>query len=115
MSVYPAEGLDLEIYLGLEELYLIGHVAHVLLALLLGDDEGGDHVGLASLGAPQDRARLDLILSVKLCSPDKLLYYFYRAVDRQEVRGRARGRQARGVDLRRISLWRLLLKGLLVS
>ena len=38
MGVDPPESLHLQVDLGLEELYLICHVAHVLLALLLGDD-----------------------------------------------------------------------------
>ena len=38
MGVYPSKSLHLEVDLGLEELDLICHVAHVLLTLLLGDD-----------------------------------------------------------------------------
>jgi hypothetical protein len=38
MGVDPSKSFHLEVDLGLEELDLICHVAHVLLTLLLGDD-----------------------------------------------------------------------------
>lgn len=84
MSVDPSKSFHLEVDLCLEELDLICHMAHVLLTLLLGDDQCSDKVGLSALRSAQDRACLNLVLCVKLRPPYKLFHYLNGAVNSEQ-------------------------------
>jgi len=64
MGMDPPESLHLQVDLGLEELDLICHVAHVLLSLLLGYDQCCDNIGVSALRPTQDCTGLNLILCV---------------------------------------------------
>ena len=90
MSVNPAESEHVVLYLGLKHLDLVCHVAMVLMALLLRDNQGGNYELPVFLFPSQNSASLNLLGCVNLSSSYKLLNDFNRTYHGTK---RARGRR----------------------